>query len=446
MKIGLTEVIAVILVLSMLAPVASTARCVVFEELWARLDKESYSAYVHCIVASGEVLYVVGNRTAPEGIGFRHYLRVEMRDVATGILLGYWEEEIRVIRSSCALRGNTLYIAGTSQHPNPTRSAGFLIALSSNLVPLKKIVLDYGVESGVVAIEADSEKVYTVTYVRVDNGVKYWLEVRDPVELEVIKSTNLPYEGNEVRIDPVSRHLWLLGHSKTAVLSEDFNTLIVLNTGGYAVDFDEEGYAYIVKSEGLVKAGPSGSVIREVLEHDETGEFLDVCYMNGYIFVVNRVPKYIVTGYYSGYYYVKVYDRDLALRGFSPLRSAEGAEISLKPGKVICSGGVLYFAGWYQRGQFTGWAILALRPVESEDLASTITPYSDTQITELPITTSHAEPVTQPLQITLTLQATQADKLLKTPRYWWAGLAATLIVFVIIVGPLLFGRKRHETA
>lgn len=442
LKVKLAETITATLVLLLLMPTLSATKGVVFEELWAQLDRESYSAYVHCTAISSEVLYVVGNKTVPEGksVGFKHYLRVEMRERGTGILLSYWEEEARVTSSRCILRGSTLYVAGVFQRPDLTRSVGFLMALSSNLTLLKKALLDYGVESGVLAVEADGERVYVTTYVRTGNNVEYRLEVVDPAELKVVKGVNLPHEGNAVRLNPVTRHLWVLGYNRTTLFNEDLNTLIAFNVGGLTVDFSEGGYAYIVRSDSLAKVSPEGLVIKEAPKREGPGKLLDICYMDGYIFAVNRVQKYPVTGYH--YYYVEAYSGDLELAGSSPLRSARGTEVYLEPGELACSGGVLYFAGWYQYAQFTGWAILALKPVEFENLTSTFTASPEAPTTKPPVTTSYTELTTQQPRITLTPQASQVGRPARTPRYWWVGLAVTLIVFTIIVGPSLLSRRR----
>lgn len=211
-----------------------------------RSDPSRWDDVAYAVCEYGDYIYVVGAQDTNHG----GYLRVEARSKFDGSLVGAWSADnltFYAYSADCAIAGGLLYVA----------YGGWSVAvfdLQLNL--LNRVVEPEYVPGGVTSVAVGDGYLYLAGYEFVEGGYSRWrvgkwsVDGASLVRVKVYVSdpTPLSDEAMQVAVNPVTGHLWVVGHEadyrfRVEILDQDLNLVrSVSNRSRWlacAVDFDE---------------------------------------------------------------------------------------------------------------------------------------------------------------------------------------------------------------
>jgi hypothetical protein len=317
-----------------------------------RSDPSRWDDVAYAVCEYGDYIYVVGAQDTNHG----GYLRVEARSKFDGSLVGAWSADnltFYAYSADCAIAGGLLYVA----------YGGWSVAvfdLQLNL--LNRVVEPEYVPGGVTSVAVGGGYLYLAGYEFVEGGYSRWRVERWSVDgaslvrvkVYVSDPTPLSDEAMQVAVNPVTGHLWVVGHEadyrfRVEILDQDLNLVRAVSNRSrwlaYAVDFDENGYAYISGGGFIAKYDPYGNevAVREFSYYWWAPKLL---YVGGRVYAgANALCGNAST---SALY---IFDRDLEQLG----RLCLGGAFE-RWGRAASDARRVYLAGW----ESMGWAILSV--------------------------------------------------------------------------------------
>ena len=207
------------------------------------------------VCLAGNYVYVIGTENVTIG-------RIEVRDKSTGNLVRVWKGKGEFY--TCIVAGGALYVGG----------GNVLAVFDLELKERGQVKLDYAI----MQVATDGEHLYVAGWKRLRGNDTAWvIEKRDPALKLVKRYLYNPTSGDEwawgVGVNPVTKDVWVVGELYNAsgmsashrglalILNRDLELQKELEIGEGAaltVAFDEEGFAYILTFDGILKLSKAG--------------------------------------------------------------------------------------------------------------------------------------------------------------------------------------------
>lgn len=208
-------------------------------------------AYTVC--EKDEYIYVVGSQgTRP---------RIEMRLKSNGSLINTWVSNIFYKLLDCVVVGNRLYVVGWY-------NTILMFDLNLNLLRHTDVNFSYSPST----IESYENYLYIGGVESLGDRWRWRIEMRKTDDLSLIKSfTSSESQQYDylyvIKINPVTKQLWAVGADrsrlKIMILDQMLNLLKTIYREdllpAYALDFDEEGNAYMGMGSFMAKLDKEGN-------------------------------------------------------------------------------------------------------------------------------------------------------------------------------------------
>lgn len=286
-------------------------------------------AYTVC--EKDEYIYVVGSQgTRP---------RIEMRLKSNGSLINTWVSNIFYKPLDCVVVGNRLYVVGWY-------NTILMFDLNLNLLRHTDVNFSYSPST----IESYENYLYIGGVESLGDRWRWRIEMRKTDDLSLIKSftssESQQYDNLYViKINPVTKQLWAVGADrsrlKIMILDQMLNLLKTIYREdllpAYALDFDEEGNAYMGMGSFMAKLDKEGN---EISWRKTSYDNRMILYVKGYIFVAANE----MTGMYfrQSLYVLDKHLRDI----FRMTLSRDLDSASFDVGRMIFDGQNIYLAGY----------------------------------------------------------------------------------------------------
>jgi hypothetical protein len=233
------------------------------------------AAYSVC--ETKEYIYVVGHQ--------RGTARVEMRFKSNGSLVKDWNSTDFSSLVDCVFGNNRLYVVTDDRKI-------LMFDLSLNLLNFKHSNLSVSLNS----IAFYDNNLYLAGRERVKDDDRWRVEKYRAENLTLIKEytanpTPIYYdEAFIASMNPVTKQLWVVGVQnsdlRVEVFDLDLNLVNIISRnygyGTFAIDFDEDGYAYISSNHYIIKYDKYGD---EVTSKAMPNWVYKLLYSNGYLYV-----------------------------------------------------------------------------------------------------------------------------------------------------------------
>jgi len=319
--------------------------------------------YVFGVCEAGDYIYVVGDQN--------DNARIEMRFKANGSLVKIWNPKGFYTLFDCVIDNNKLYVVGLYW-------SIFVLDLELNLLTSKHRYLD-GPAYSVIFYD---EHIYIAGWERKEDDDRWVVGKWKAYNLTLVKEyTSNPSSVDwayALNINPITKQLWIVGSEQISkfrieILDLDLNPIKIISKedrviSAYALDFDEDGYAYIGGYKIIAKYDKDGN---EVVTKKVPYIASKLLYSKGYVYIgaVEEIGKYMRHVLY-------IYDKNLNQVEKTVLSQDIDANAWFSVGKMALANENLYIAG------IPEWTIYSISVSTSQTIIN-----HDTTTSPAPITT-----------------------------------------------------------
>ena len=319
--------------------------------------------YVFGVCEAGDYIYVVGDQN--------DNARIEMRFKANGSLVKIWNPKGFYTLFDCVIDNNRLYVVGLYW-------SIFVLDLELNLLTSKHRYLD-GPAYSVIFYD---EHIYIAGWERKEDDDRWVVGKWRAYNLTLVKEyTSNPSSVDwayALNINPITKQLWIVGSEQISkfrieILDLDLNPIKIISKedrviSAYALDFDEDGYAYIGGYKIIAKYDKDGN---EVVTKKVPYIASKLLYSKGYVYIgaVEEIGKYMRHVLY-------IYDKNLNQVEKTVLSQDIDANAWFSVGKMALANENLYIAG------IPEWTIYSISVSTSQTIIN-----HDTTTSPAPITT-----------------------------------------------------------
>jgi len=356
-SLWLTVILLLLITLSNYVPVTIEQNSIVKINWKVQSDPTIYDDFVFTVCGIENYIYVFGSQDK------HFFFRVEMRFKSNGSLVKVWTFSYSTILSDCIILNDRIYAV--------EKWNLLVFDLSLSLLNFTHRHLEGGGRS-VTFYEnylfiAGLEKVKDYITWRIEKWKVEGLTIVKEYTSDLNQKHGVLYD---ISVNPVTKQLWAVGSEdyirfRAEILDLDLKQLKVIylndTRSALAIDFDEEGYAYIAGIDFIAKFGKDGSLItlKKI-----PALFSKLVYATGYVIVaaIEKVNE-------QGGQVIYVYDKNL--NQIERLVLNEGMDSEFQLSKMIFDGKDLYVAGSYGGLSNTGWIIYSISVPRVEHTTTT---------------------------------------------------------------------------
>ncbi|ADM27504.1 hypothetical protein Igag_0674 [Ignisphaera aggregans DSM 17230] len=337
---------------------------------------------------------------------------IVLLDMSTSDVVNMWRGDRIEVLINCISIGNLLYVVGYEN--TFISSYGVIYVFDKDLNVVRRIEVQ---NTPLYTITYSDGYIYIGGYTRKDinldgyNEDIWYIEKRspdlNPINNRVVYIPNWKWGYTyDIGVNPLNRNIWVVGyytdynysvHSLAILLDKNLNIVKYIDypinykyyLGSlYAIDFDANGYAYIVGSNGIAKMDPNGNIVD--LNKEIWGTYgAKIVYTENFI--------YIFRDEYTGTYIrhnMYIMNKNMYSLAKYVLSSNIEADSTFDLGKHVFDGSNIYVAGYdyATMGGNSRWVIYSI---------STIYPVQQTVVTKT-ITTTAMQTISIPITITST--------------------------------------------
>ncbi|MEM1558481.1 MAG: hypothetical protein QXI11_07820 [Thermoproteota archaeon] len=276
--------------------------------------------------------------------------RIEKRSKNDGSLVKNWTYKLSNyggVLYDCTVVGEKLYTVGTSF--SVSNSNWILLVLDPDLNLINQVNLTR-MPGAAISIVSDKDYLYIagLTLNETAGGICVEkIRVNDlSIVREYVSNTTGFQEAYYIEINPVSDQIWIVGNTNSEkwrieILDKNLTQIRVMEkeigTSAISIDFDEEGYSYVVGEGGIIKLSKNGE---EIKTYAQRGIFAKTRFLNNRLYVASMesIENYIRQVIY-------IFDKELNLLNKTILSNGINADAIFLMGRMASDSENLYVSG-----------------------------------------------------------------------------------------------------